>query len=191
MLLVGLFATRLSKENVEAIFGERATETELTENDVLTVDMRPTFSNIKAVMPCVKFIDGTEGSLEITLKDKETVLYTESVPLDSFIRLSFIYYDVDWKLDTDKTYTLEYRVVGNDSGIRFSLTSEGEKPLIEFGDVYLNGEYMGVREPAGGFVYRTNIRSRRDTAYMALLVGIYLFMAYTIIKDTVKICKKV
>ncbi len=173
-LLVGIFTSSIAKENVYVLFGERAQTIALNEGDLLQVEFKPSFSNIKQYTTCLTLQGESDGEIVYELEKDGAVVYSSSKPLETFEEKAFDSVNVDWKLNPAETYLMNIYIRDNSSGISYAITNEGETPLTEFGCITLNGTDLGDTEPAGGFVYHTTIRSRVSRIFVSLTVAAFL-----------------
>lgn len=111
----------------------------LEAGETLEFDFIPTFSGIRNICVCLEAAEGG-GALEITVLRQEEILYREVADLEKFQESGYSNVPVKWNLRAGESYTVRYAVTGNDGPVRLAVTEPGNAPLIEIGQVTLNGE---------------------------------------------------
>lgn len=142
VLLIGagsVGGTFLAREEIWATNGYVSYHSVLISgNDVLTAGFRPTYPRIKMFGICAR-PSVQSGMIEITLSDGEKVIQQNYFSLENWGEEAYHSMPVNWKLDRNKEYTMEVRLLDNDSDMEILITDKEELPLNEYVALQLNG----------------------------------------------------
>lgn len=112
---------------------------QLSDQDVMSMEFRPTFSRINEVGICV-IASKKSGLIEVTVLDGEQVIYQESSSIENWGEEAYHALPVKWKLEAGKRYILQIRLLGNDEAVAILVTDEGNLPMNEYGTLWVNEE---------------------------------------------------
>lgn len=155
----------------------------LSEQDVLTMEFRPTFSAIKGFGFCVEPYKET-GAVEVTLLDGDAVIYQELYSLEGWGNEAYHYKPVVWKFQKGKEYIMQVRLLDNDGDVNILVTDEGVLPMVEYGAPCIRGEAVGGQLVSGiTYWYRPTARTYKIyliLTWMGILtcLSLALYAAY-------------
>lgn len=138
----------------------------LTEQEVLTMEFRPTFPRVKAFGICVEHYNES-GEVEVSLLDGENMVYQEHFPLEGWGDEAYYYKPVEWKFQKGKEYTMQVRLLDNDQAVDVLITDDGVLPMAEYGAPRIQGDAVGG-QLVSSITYWYRPTSRTYKIYLAL-----------------------
>lgn len=175
-LVIGVGASRLAKEDKTIINGGDNTEMILAEGDTLDFEFTPSVENIKGFSFCIRPNGSLQGDIVIELYDGETLCETTEIPVDTYEGTVFAIQYTDWKLTAGKQYDMKVSVKDNDKGVTILVTPEGEAPLVEYGNAFLNGEQLPAIQPLSGITYRGHLQTAPVKLFLSACVAAFVLM---------------
>lgn len=174
-LLIGIVSVGcafLARDEVWATNGYASYHSvQVSTEDVLSVNFRPTFPRIKEFGICVN-PQKEEGMIEITLLDGEDPVEQDYYSLEGWGEEAYHTIPVDWKLSANKNYVMQLRLIDNDKTADVLVTDPEELLLGEYGVLQLNGEDIEGQIIAG-IIYWHYPTSRKMQLFLTLTwVGI-------------------
>lgn len=145
--------TLTAREDLVAINGQcEFTELALADGGHLRMRFTPTFSKINSVGFGVRN-NGADGVFTICVSDGEKPLYEEELSLSVFGEMVYVSVPVEWRLRHGHSYVLELSAQYEGEEIGVLVTQNGELPLLEYGDMELDGAAV-AGQPLSGLQYR-------------------------------------
>lgn len=161
---------------------------QISADDILSVDFRPTFSKINGIGICVNPQDES-GMIEMTLLDGEELVERNYYSLEDWGEEAYHSIPVDWKLKSNKDYVMQIRLVDNDKMAEILVTDPEEMPLSEYGILQLNGENIEGQIIAG-ITYWHHPTSRKMLLFLMFTwvgilscVALALFDFYELLRE--------
>ena len=136
----------------------------LRDGDQVKVAFTPSFNEIKEVSLGLENKGSKEGRCEISLWNADTLLYQEILPVKEF-EGNLQGKEVEWTLEKGKTYLLDLKMEDITKAVNLYVTSNGEMPLAEYGDLRLNRQTI-AGQMLTGIVYSAMPNSK----YMKLFI---------------------
>ena len=185
--MIGFAASRLAKEDLPTLNGGENTELLISEGDLAEFEFTPSIGMIKGFGFCIHTNESSDGNLHIALYDNDVMYTTQTIPLAKYSQQSYTPLLVDWKLTPGKQYMMKVSITDNPSGIHLLVTPEGVKPQTEYGNAFLNQEYLGDIAPLSGIIYRGNIQTLPTKLYLSLCCGTFVLVCILAIREFLKI----
>lgn len=181
-LVVGLFSSRLAKEDKTIINGGEHTELLLSEGDILEFEFTPAIDTIKGFSFCIRTNSSSEGNILIDILDDDMVCATKTIPISQYEKSVFEILLTDWNLEAGKEYLMQVSISDNKTGIRILVTPEGYKPQPEYGRAFLNKEQLPDIAPLSGITYRGHMQTLPIKLYLSICFGTFLLMWILVIQ---------
>lgn len=138
----------------------------LSEQDVLTMEFRPTFPIIKDFGICVEPYKEV-GTVEVTLLDGDDMIYQELYPLEGWGKEAYHSKPVEWKFKKGKEYRMQLRLLDSDQAVEILVTDDGVLPMVEYGTPRIQEVAVGG-QLISGVTYWYRPTSRTYKIYLTL-----------------------
>lgn len=154
----------------------------IPKDAIVEAEFKPAFNQISRLdigLEC----QGEQGEYEIILWDGEKTKYREIIPIkdDSGAQFGEYYHivDVNWRLNTQKTYRLTIEVKNNDVPAALWVTENKQGPMAEYGSLSVGGEVV-EGQPLSAVNYHYLPLSKRLLLFLSLTwTGILAAAAFT------------
>lgn len=137
--ILSLPLMRLAREELSVMNGvEQFRRVQVERYGFLEVSFSPTFNEIHNFSLGLESV-GREGYCQLTLWQGEEQKYQEIYSLENFSEGNYQVLDVNWRLNHRKTYRLTLEMIDTNEPVYVWVTENGAMPLIEYGELSLNG----------------------------------------------------
>lgn len=149
---------------------EKALETEI----VPTID---TIEKIYLGLEC----NSLEGRYEVKLWEGDKLKYQNTFLLENRVESNYQRLTTWWVLKHGKTYRMTVEAIGTDAPVYAWLTEEGDMPLLELGELSVDGKKTGGQFLMGlHYLDRHYVPKERQVFLILTWIGIFMAAGYTL-----------
>lgn len=128
----------IAKEDVRATNGPEAFQ-RIPMEEKLEAEFTPTFSIIRSFGLGLECAEET-WQYKVGIWEGDVLKYQETISAGDGEEANYRETEVLWRLRRGKTYTLTVEAAGSDAPIYVWVTKDGNMPLIEYGNLLVDGE---------------------------------------------------
>lgn len=178
LMLISVIFTLCAKEITQVDNKNYEFEARVLEGNEVRIRFVPEYDRIIALGLGLQ-TDSSTGWYELSIRDEEAVLYTESIPVTYNKGTNYRDYVLDWNLTAGKEYTITVNIQDVTEDVYLYYTSDGFLPLD--GCQYYEGDSLSESQPLLGIQYWCLPVSMKTLGLLALTYwGLFWIISYVI-----------
>lgn len=185
--ILACFCSLFAKEEIMVSSGNGGAHFQkMRMEQVLEMEIVPSINTVKGIYVGLE-CKSLEGQYVVKLWEGDKLKYQNTFLLENRVESNFQKLTTWWVLKHGKTYRMTVEAAGTDAPVYAWLTEQGDMPLLELGELSVDGRKTGGQFLMGlRYMDRHFVPKERQVFLILTWIGIFMAAGYTLYADRIR-----